>query len=984
MSNKLSEFRFEEWIEKSLIKNGYTNRKNTEYNKDLCFIQEDLIGFIKETQPVEYQKLYNQFEGSTDTHIGKTIKDSISQKGIVYTLRKGISTRGSSFDLVYFEPRSGMNEEHIHLHQKNRFVVVRQLYYSNQNNKSIDMVLFLNGIPIITMELKNQLTGQNIKHSENQYKNDRDPNETLLNFQRCFVHFCVDNDVVSMTTQLKGDKTKFFPYNKDIFNPIVEGDYRTEYLWNEVLTPNSVLDIIQNFLVVVEETDREWDDKLGKVVETKFKVLVFPRYHQLDVIWKLQKSIREKGVGNNYLIQHSPGSGKSYEIGWLSHCLTSLYRHPTDKKRMFDTIIVITDRRVLDKQLQKTLKDLQQTDGVVNPVDINSQQLLEYLQKTKDIIITTIQKFKVISENISKLKGNTFGVVIDEVHSSQSGESSKHLKKSLSVGIDDEEEDDYTYEDLIREEIESRGKQNHINFFGFTGTPKNKTLELFGEKTTDGRFVPFHTYSMKQSIYEGFTLDVLSNYTTYKRYFNVLQKEGKEDIELPEGKVKRELVNFVDTHPEVIRQKVSIILEHFVNKTSKEIEGKGRGMVVVRSRKHCVLYQEEMVKQMKQMKLPYTCLVGFSGVIFHNGIENTETTLNKSNGTIVDDIPLSFKDPRYRILIVSNKFQTGFDEPLLCSMYVDKKLGGVQGVQTLTRLNRTKKGKTETFILDFVNETEDIVNSFQPYYTTTELVGETDPDKLYDLEYKIETFQLFSQHKVNQFCEEFYKKTDTDEKLHPIVDEVVENWKKMDSDEIREEFKSTIQSFIRLYSYVSQIMNFTEIRWEKLYVFLRFLNKKLPKREGTGIQSITDTIDLSSLRIQYIGKENLKLKDELGEVDVPYDPVGKSSIGIEEKELLSEIIKKINEVFGMDFQEEDKFCLDKVINKMNQNQELEVVFKGNNSTEDKKEYFMNTFKDYIGDYYSDRMDFYKKVMDKKVFPMLIEGIFTEYMKHMSL
>ena len=346
MSNKLSEFRFEEWIEKSLIKNGYTNRINTEYNKDLCLIQEDLIGFIKETQPVEYQKLYNQFEGSTDTHIGKTIKDSISQKGIVYTLRKGISTRGSSFDLVYFEPRSGMNEEHILLHQKNRFVVVRQLYYSNQNNKSIDMVLFLNGIPIITMELKNQLTGQNIKHSENQYKNDRDPKETLLNFQRCFVHFCVDNDVVSMTTQLKGDKTKFFPYNKDIFNPIVEGDYRTEYLWNEVLTPNSVLDIIQNFLVVVEETDREWDDKLGKVVETKFKVLVFPRYHQLDVIWKLQKSIREKGVGNNYLIQHSPGSGKSYEIGWLSHCLTSLYRHPTDKKRMFDTIIVITDRRV--------------------------------------------------------------------------------------------------------------------------------------------------------------------------------------------------------------------------------------------------------------------------------------------------------------------------------------------------------------------------------------------------------------------------------------------------------------------------------------------------------------------------------------------------------------------------------------------------------------------------------------------------------------
>jgi type I restriction enzyme R subunit len=982
MSNKLSEFRFEEWIEKSLIKNGYTNRKNTEYDKDLCLIQEDLIGFIKETQPQEYQKLYNQFEGSTDTQICKTITDNISKWGIVQTLRKGISTRGSSFDLVYFEPRSGMNEEHIQLHQKNRFVVVRQLYYSTKNKNSIDMVLFLNGIPIITMELKNQLTGQNLKHSENQYKNDRDPKETLLNFQRCFVHFCVDNDVVSMTTQLKGDKTKFFPYNKDITNPIVEGDYRTEYLWNEVLTPNSVLDIIQNFLVVVEETDREWDDKLGKVVETKFKVLVFPRYHQLDLIRKLQKSIKERGVGHNYLIQNSPGSGKSYSIGWLSHCLTSLYRHPTDKKRMFDTIIVITDRRILDKQLQKTLKDLQQTDGVVNPIDINSQQLKDYLEKGRDILITTIQKFKMISETISKLKGNTFGVVIDEVHSSQSGESSKHLKKTLSVGIDDEEEDDYTYEDLIRDEIESRGRQKHINFFGFTGTSKSKTMELFGEKTPDGRFVPFHTYSMKQSIYEDFTLDVLSNYTTYKRYFNVLQKEGKEDIELPEGKVKRELVNFVDTHPEVIRQKVSIILEHFVNKTSKEIEGKGRGMVVVRSRKHCVLYQEEMVKQMKQMKLPYTCLVGFSGVIFHNGIENTEISLNKSNGTIVDDIPLSFKDPRYRILIVSNKFVVGFDEPLLCSMYVDKKLGGVQCVQTLTRLNRTKKGKTETFILDFVNDTEDIINSFQPYYTTTELVGETDPDKLYDIEYKIETFQLFTQHKVNQFCEEFYKKSDTDEKLHPIVDEVVENWKNLETEELKEEFKSTIQSFIRLYSYISQITNFSEIRWEKLYVFLRFLNKKLPKREGERI-SLTDTIDLSSLRIQYIGKENLKLEDKIGELD-PIEGSGSKTIGIEEKELLSEIIKKINELFGIEFEEVDKFCLNNVIDKMNINQDLEMVVKGNNSQEDKKEFYINLFKDYIGDYYSNRMDFYKKVMDKKVFPLLIDSIFSEYMKHMRL
>jgi type I restriction enzyme, R subunit len=980
MSKKLSEYRFEEWIEKSLNKNGFITRLYPEYDKNLCLITEDVIGFIKDTQQEEYEKLHSQFDSSTDSHLCKTINDTIGKRGIVETLRKGISTRGCSFDLVYFQPRSGMNQDHIELFQKNRFVVVRQLYYSNKNKNSIDMVLFLNGIPIITMELKNQLTGQNLKNSEYQYRHDRDPKEPLLNFQRCFVHFCIDNDVVSMTTNLNGNKTRFLPYNKGISNPIVQGDYRTEYLWNEVLTPNSILDIIQNFLVVVEEGDKEWDDVSKKVVEKKSKILVFPRFHQLEVIRNLQKTIKEEGVGHNYLIQHTTGSGKSYSIGWLSHTLTSLYRNKEDKKRLFDTIIVITDRKVLDRQLQKTLKDLQQTDGVVNPVDLNSKQLQEYLEKGKDIIITTIQKFPVISETISKLKGHTFGIVVDEVHSSQSGESSKHLKKSLSVNEDEDE--DYNYEDLIREEIESRGKQDHISFFGFTGTPKNKTMELFGRKTPDGRFVPFHSYTMKQSIHEGFTLDVLSNYTTYKRYFKVLQKDGKEDIELPEGKVKRELVNYVDTHPEVIRQKVSIILEHFVNHTSKELGGKGRSMVVVRSRKHCVLFQEEMVKQMKQLNLPYSCLVGFSGTIFHHGIENTETSLNNSNGMVGNDIPSSLKEPNFRILIVSNKFQTGFDEPMLCSMYVDKKLGGVQCVQTLSRLNRTKTGKTETFILDFVNETEDIVSYFQPFYTTTELVGETDPDKLYDIEYKIETFQLFNPNKINEFCEEFYKKTNTDEKLHPIVDEVVDKWNKMDTEEQKEEFKSTIQSFIRLYSYISQISSFTEIRWEKLYVFLRFLNKKLPKREGERL-SITDTIDLNSLRLQYIGKEKLSLEDKVGELD-PMSDTGSKSQTEEEKELLSQIIKKINDVYGTELKEEDKVCLKSVSQKLFNNSDLDSKVRGENSHDDKKEYFKKIFEDYISDYYSDRMDFYKKVNSPKVLPMLIDGMFSDYLKNKGL
>ena len=978
MSKKLSEYRFEEWIEKSLISNGYRSGDSEHYNKDLCLIIDDVVGFIKDTQPNEYNKLLIQFDSSTDQHLCKTINDTIQKRGIVETLRKGISTRGCSFDLVYFEPKSGMNKEHRTLFEKNRFVVVRQLYYSNRNRNSIDMVLFLNGIPIITMELKNQLTGQNIKNSEYQYRTDRDPKEPLLSFQRCFVHFCIDNDVVSMTTNLNGNKTRFLPYNKGISNPIVEGDYRTEYLWNDILSPISILDIVQNFLVVVEESDRDWDEKLGKVVEKKFKVLVFPRYHQLEVIRNLQNSIRKEGVGNNYLIQHTTGSGKSYSIGWLSHTLTSLFHNKEDKKRMFDTIIVITDRKVLDRQLQKTIKDLQQTDGVVNPVDINSKQLKEFLEKGKDIIITTIQKFPVISETISQLKGNTFGVIIDEVHSSQSGEGSKHLKKSLLI----DEEEDMDYEDLIRQELESRGKQNHISFFGFTGTPKNKTMELFGRKTSDGRFLPFHSYTMKQSIHEGFTLDVLSNYTTYKRYFKVHQKEDKDDLELPEGKVKKELVNFVDSHPELIRQKVSIILDHFVNHTSKDLNGKGRSMVVVRSRKHCVLFHEEMVKQMKDMRLNYSCLVGFSGTIFHNGIENTEMSLNQSNGMIGTDIPSSLKDPRFRILIVSNKFQTGFDEPMLCSMYVDKKLGGVQCVQTLSRLNRTKSGKTETFILDFVNETQDIIDSFQPFYTTTELIGETDPDKLYDIEYKIETFQLFNQNEINSFCEEFYKKTDTDEKLHPLIDQVVDRWKKLDTDELREEFKSTIQSFIRLYSYISQITTFSEIRWEKLYVYLRFLNKKLPKKEGDKV-SITDTIDLGSLRLQYIGKNNLSLETKVGELEPIYGE-GSKIIKEEDKELLSEIIKKVNEVFGIELKDEDKVDLLSVKRKTLENIGLEEKMRGNNSYDDKKEEFISVVKDIVSDFYTDKMEFYRKVMDNRVFPMLIDGMFNDYMKEMRL
>jgi type I restriction enzyme R subunit len=982
MTKRYTELRFEEWIEQNLLEHGYhhsfihANELESKYDKDHCLIEEDLIKFIQSTQSEEYQRLYEQFDENTPQHLLKTIDRTIQQRGIIETLRKGINTRGCSFDLAYFKPKSSLNQEHQKLYDYNRFVIVRQLHYSKRNRNSIDMVLFLNGIPIVTMELKNQLTGQNIKDSEKQYRKDRDPKEPLLKFQRCLVHFCVDNDRVSMSTQLRGEKTKFLPYNKGIRNPPVEDDFRSQYLWNDILTPDSLLDIIENFVLISEESDKEWDSAKGKVVIKKFEVQIFPRYHQLDVIRQLRNTVKQEGTGHNYLVQHTTGSGKSYSIAWLAHGLTSLYESEGDTKRMFDTILVITDRKVLDQQLQKTVGKLEQTAGVVNPVDLNSAQLREFLEKGKDIIITTIQKFPFVSEVISELKGRRFAVVIDEVHSSQTGETSKHLKLSLSK---DEQEETDDLEEMIRQEIEARGKQEHISFFGFTGTPKNKTLELFGRKNADGHFQAFHSYTMQQSITEGFTLDVLQNYTTFQRYFKVKQK-GLDDAEAAESKAKSAIVNYVDSHERTITDKVSIILDHFVQKAAKKINGRARGMVVVRSRMHCVLFQQEMVKQMKVRNLPYSCLVAFSGSINYYGEDHTESSLNNANGLVArTSIPDGLKDPKFRILIVSNKFQTGFDEPLLQSMYVDKKLSNVQCVQTLSRLNRTTSGKTDTFILDFANETDEIVEAFQPYYTSTILREETDPDKLYQLLYEIEEYDLYTKMQLDEFAKEFYSDSDSDAKLHPIIDAVVDTYNERLTEEQQLEFKSKIQSFIRLYSYISQISGFAEVKWEKSYAFLRFLNKKLPKRDTQKVD-IADIIDLDSLRIQMMGESNLNLAEETGEL---FGLSADGGAGKDEEEFvpLAEIIEKINTVFGANLGNEDQLTIELIQDRLNQDESLKKVVNGNNTEDVKKEYFRSMFKDTVIDYHGDRIDFYKNVMDKNVFPMLVDFMYQQMMQN---
>jgi len=969
-----TEKKFEEHIEDHLKTVGYSTLHFSEYDRNLCLIRDQVIDFIRDTQPEQWGRLQEIYDVDTENKILARISSEISKRGIIDVLRNQVVDRGVYLNLCYFEPKSDLNPDHLKLYQSNQFTVVRQLHYSEQNENSIDMVLFLNGLPIVTMELKNQLTGQNVKHSENQYRIDRDPKEPLLNFKRCMVHFCVDNNRVSMTTRLAGQKTFFLPYNRDLENPSVESGYRTKYLWEEILPPSSLLDVLENFVHLSKEKEFFFNDKTRKIDSVVKEVLVFPRYHQLDLIRKFRRQLKEDGVGKNYLVQHTTGSGKSYSIGWLSHTLTSLYRSKGDIKRLFDTIIVVTDRTVLDDQLRNTIRSLEKIDGVVNGVEHGSQELRKFLEQGKDIVITTIQKFPFISETISSLGNRTFGVIIDEVHSSQSGELSKELKKSLSKSDDDD--DNFDYEEMLRQEIQSRGKQSHISFFGFTGTPKEKTLELFGTKTQDGKFVPFHIYSMYQSIHEGFTLDVLQNYTTYKRYFKVKQtKDG--DIEVPTGKGKLELVRYVDSHEMTIRSKVQIMLDHWIDKGSKEIQGRSRGMIVTQSRKHCVWYFKEINRQLKERGLSYRCLVGFSGEVSIDHEKFTESSCNSEIGHD-GDVPLGLKNPKYRLLVVANKFQTGFDEPLVQSMYVDKKLGGVQCVQTLSRLNRTTSGKTQTFVLDFVNEPEDIRESFQRFYQSTILEGETDPNRLYDIQREIYNFHLYTNEDVNRFCEVFYDPRRDEGNLHPILDRVVDNFKRIEDEEIREDFRSKIQSYIRMYGYLSQIINFTDIELEKSFVFLKYLNKKLPKRQVDRFD-ISDTIDLDSLRIQKIHEHIKGLVKE----DSILNPPEFVTTGVTEPEydFLSEIINQVNNTYGVDLTEEDRLDLSRLSKRLIDDPEVEKYMKGDNTEDNKQSFFKQQFEGMMIDYINERFDFYKKMDDNPSMKNLIfQMIYKDYKK----
>ncbi len=977
MNIKPDEKKFEKHIETYLKSNGFISLDYKNFDRNLCLLKDSFLKFIKLTQKDKWVRLEEIYGNDLENKVFSRISSEISKRGIIDVLRNKVSDRGVHLDLCYFEPKSDLNPEHKELFKLNQFSLVRQLHYSTTNENSVDMVLFLNGIPIISMELKNQLTGQNYKHSENQFRYDRDPKELFFQFKRILAHFCVDNNQVSMTTKLNGPKTRFFPYNKDIENPAVANDYRSSYLWKEILNTKSILDIIENYAHLSNEKEHFYDEKSEKIKIKKSDVQIFPRYHQLELIRDLKEQIKKDSVGNNYLIQHTTGSGKSYSIGWLAHSLTSLYKSSNDKKRMFDSIIIVTDRTNLDDQLRGTVRSLSNIDGIVYGAEKSSKELREYLEKGKDIIITTIQKFPYISDDIISLGQKKFAVIVDEVHSSQNGELAKELKKSLTK-IEEDEEEEFTLESFLEEQIKTRGKQQHISFFGFTGTPKEKTLEIFGTKDTNNKFHPFHIYSMRQSIHEGYTLNVLQNYLTYKRYFKIKEKEiNSKSLKIDTAQGTKEIFNYVDSQKITIEKKVNIILDHFFNKSLKEIQGKSRGMIVVKTRKLCVKYFNEINKQLKERKSNFKCLVGFSGEVFlENGGEKfTEKSLNSSIGHN-GDVPLGLKNPMFRLLVVANKFQTGFDEPMLQSMYIDKSLKDIQCVQTLSRLNRTMYGKSNTFVLDFVNNPDEVHSSFQKFYQEITLEEETDPNKLYDIQRSINDFKICSKENVENFCSIFFDKNREEGGLHPFLDEVIDNWNDLSDVDQKEDFRLKVLSYTRLYSYLSQIINFTDIDLEKYYIFYRYLSKKFTRDKKEKI-NIENLIDLDSLRIQKLHD----FVDPLENINHEYEGI-KTTVGTynqPSKDLLSEIIETINSRYGINLTNDDKININSVKEKIFKDQQIKKYMNGDNSEQNKHDYFKKHFDDVILSLLKDRFEFYKKLDENSGLKNLIfEKIYKDY------
>lgn len=988
---------FEAAIETALIESGgYIKGDSNNYDASLALDPTTLFTFIKDTQPKKWEKIEKIHGASVEQKILNRLTKEIDLRGMLDVVRKGFIDYGVKFDLAYFRPATSLNPETEALYQKNILTVTRQVYYSIKNKNSLDMLLSLNGLPMVSIELKNQFTGQTVENAKRQYRYDRDYKELLFQFKkRALVHFAVDTDVAFMTTRLNGAKTYYLPfnqgYNNGKGNPPNPNGYRTDYLWNEVWRKDSLLEIIGKFMHVETE-----DIEIGGKIKKK-EILFFPRYHQMDVVRKLVKEVRQTQAGENYLIQHSAGSGKSKSIAWLAYQLFSL--HNNDNTRIYNAVIVITDRTVLDSQLQNTIYQIEHKQGVVQKIDKDSTQLADHLTKGGSIIITTLQKFPFVLGKIGDIPNRNYAVVIDEAHSSQGGEATKKMKEVLAgasleeaIAQEADNDDEDSSLDEIRKSMLSRGKQENLSFFAFTATPKAKTLEVFGTPGIDGKPRPFHLYSMRQAIEEGFIHDVLLNYTSYKTYYK-LSKAIEDDPEVNKKKAARAIGRFLSLHPHNLAQKTEVIIEHFRQVVSKKIGNKAKAMVVSGSRLHAVRYKREFDRYIKEKgydkgENAIKALVAFSGKVIDDGVEFTEPQMN---GFGYKELRKKFATDEYQLLLVADKYQTGFDQPLLHTMYVDKKLSGVKAVQTLSRLNRTASGKEDTFVLDFVNDRETILESFQPYYEVTTVKETTDPNHLYDLKSEIEKSQIIWQNDIDHFVEIYFANTKAfnvkdQAKLNAYIDPAVERFKGL-PDEAQDDLKNAVQAFTRLYSFLSQIMPFNDIELEKLFTYLRFFQKKLPKPSISDRFQLTDEVALEYYRLQKIEEGQIALqKGEEGELS------GVKEAGVryqkEEYAHISEIIEVLNDKLGTDFTPVDQLFFDQIEEEMVQDETLAKQAQSN-TKENFKYGFEDKFMDAVIERMEQNQELFAKLMDDDqmatiVKRMLLDKVFKRLNDQPSL
>jgi len=1000
-----SELAFETAIEAGLIDaGGYEKREATDYDEAMALFPDDVTGFLQDSQPAKWGQLEALLGDKTRATVLDSLAKELEIKGTLHVLRYGFKCYGKTFRLAHFRPNSGMNPDAAAAYGLNRLTVTRQVAFTSVMKKAggsgknqhrrciIDVTLSVNGLPVVTAELKNPLTGQRATDAVKQYMQDRDERDLLFAFKkRALVHFALDPDEVWMTTRLKGKDTAFLPFNRGhdhgAGNPPVENNWKTHYLWDEVLEKDCLMDILQRFMHLEVKERQVKTDKGVRTIRKE--TMIFPRYHQLDAVRKLVGHARANGSGHNYLVQHSAGSGKSNSIAWLAHRLASL--HDADDQKVFHSVVVVTDRRVLDQQLQNTIYQFEHKTGVVEKIDENTQQLAHALSGGTPIIITTLQKFPFISQALSTLEkkgegvkistaGKRFAVIVDEAHSSQSGETATELRgmlnkdgieAAIAAQLSDEEDDalsDEAKAAILRDSLK-RARQPNLSFFAFTATPKFKTKALFDEPGPSGAS-PFHEYSMRQAIEEGFIMDVLQNYTTYKRFFGLI-KQVENDPEVPRKKAAKALSRYLELHPVNIDQVVSVIVEHFRLYVMSEMGGRAKAMVVTGSRLAAVKYKQAFDRYIKDNGYGgIRSLVAFSGSVEDPddpGSAYTEVAMN--DGLSESELPETFEREDYRVLLVADKYQTGFDQPLLQTMYVVKRLAGVQAVQTLSRLNRVAPGKTRTFVLDFANEEDDIYQAFKPYYETTPMGENADPHQLSELQHKLLGWAIFAPADVDTFAEVWYRnKRDHSASDHrvmnAVLDAVVDRFCDHEEAE-QEEFRGQLTAYRNLYAFLSQIIPYQDSELEKFYAFVRNLISKLPPPGNGQAFALDDEVALRYFRLQQVTEGSIDLGT--GEAYPLKGPTDVGTSGVKDEDVaLSSLVEKLNDRFGTDFTEADQLFFDQISASAEENEKIVEAAKANNLPN-----FSAFLERMLDELFIDRMenneDIFSRVMTDKEF-----------------